>query len=124
MNMLAAYQNRGAGLSMAPPSLLPAAETLAAAAKEKYDAIYGTTRDPLATNIEDQAEYFFRRHELATVYFRTLIDLDAFAGPPNRGTMHCESIAHWRHSDRSDDKRRLPDRNRRTATVWPGLRRH
>jgi hypothetical protein len=75
----------GAGLSMAPPSLLPAAATLAAAAKEKYDGIYGTTRNPLATNIDDQAEYFFRRHELATVYFRTLIDLNAFAGPPNPG---------------------------------------
>jgi hypothetical protein len=75
----------GAGLSMAPPSLLPAAAALAAAAKQKYDAKYGTTRDPLPANIEDQAEYFFRRQELATVYFRTLIDLHAFAGPPNPG---------------------------------------
>jgi hypothetical protein len=75
----------GAGLSMAPPSLLPAAAALAAAAKQKYDAMHGTTRDPLPAKIEDQAEYFFQRQELATVYFRTLIDLNAFAGPPSPG---------------------------------------
>ena len=75
----------GAGLSMDPPSCLPSAATLAASAKQKYDATYGTVRPPLATDIEDQAEFFFQRGELGTVYFRTLIDHNAFAGRPNPG---------------------------------------
>ncbi len=75
----------GAGLSMAPPSLLPSAANLAASAKQKYDAMYGVTRPPLAPGMEDQAEFFFRRGELGTVYFRTFIDQNAFAGQPNPG---------------------------------------
>src|SRR5262245_48677928 len=75
----------GAGLSMAPPSSLPSAAALAATAKQRYDARYGADRLPLATNIEDQAEFFFQRNELATVYLRSLIDFNAFAGPPNPG---------------------------------------
>jgi hypothetical protein len=75
----------GAGLSMAPPSCLPSAASLAARAKAKYDARYGHNRAPLAPGIEDQAQFFFERGELATVYFRTLIDFDAFAGQPNPG---------------------------------------
>src|ERR1700741_3497737 len=75
----------GAGLSMAPPSSLPSAAALAAAAKHKYDAMYGAARAPLAEGVEDQAEFFFQRGELATVYFRTLVDQNAFAGQPNAG---------------------------------------
>lgn len=75
----------GAGLSMAPPSSLPSAAAIAASAKEKYDAMFGATRPPLATAIEEQAEFFFQRGELAGFYFRTLIDQNAFAGPPNIG---------------------------------------
>jgi hypothetical protein len=75
----------GAGLSMAPPSSLPSAAALAAAAKTTYDARYGAARSPLPPAIEDQAEYFFQRGELATVYLRTLVDFNAFAGPPNAG---------------------------------------
>lgn len=75
----------GAGLSMAPPSSLPSAAHIAAEAKRRYDAIHGATDPPLAVGIEEQAEYFFRRHELATIYFRTLIDPHAFAGRPNAG---------------------------------------
>lgn len=75
----------GAGLSMAEPSSLPSAVALAREAKRKYDAQYGATRDPLPPGIEDQAEFFFRRGELATVYLRTLIDPNAFAGQPNPG---------------------------------------
>ena len=74
----------GAGLSMAPPSLLPSAATLAQKAKQKYEAIYGLV-ETIPTGIDDQAEYFFQRQELATVYFRTLIDQHAFAGQPNPG---------------------------------------
>lgn len=75
----------GAGLSMAPPSSLPSAADIAADAKRRYDAIHGATEPPLAAGIEAQAEYFFRRNELATIYFRTLIDPHAFAGHPNAG---------------------------------------
>jgi len=75
----------GAGLSMAAPSLLPNAAALAAKAKQKYDATYGAERDPLPQSIDDQAEFFFQRGELATVYLRTYIDHDAFAAEPNSG---------------------------------------
>ena len=75
----------GAGLSMAPPSCLPSAGVIAAAAKQKYDATYGAARPPLATEVEAQAEFFFQRGELATVYFGKLIDRNAFAGEPNPG---------------------------------------
>lgn len=75
----------GAGLSMAPPTCLRAAADIAALAKQKYDATFGATRPPLPSGIEDQAEFFFGRGELATVYFRTLIDQNAFAGQPNPG---------------------------------------
>lgn len=88
--LTAAYADRlallcGAGLSMAPPSNLPSAAQLATEAKRKYDAQYGPTRRPLPPGIEDQAEYFFQRGELGTVYLRTLIDPHAFAGHPNGG---------------------------------------
>ncbi|WP_262031724.1 hypothetical protein [Microvirga sp. Mcv34] len=75
----------GAGLSMAPPSALPSAAALAAQAKQTYDAKYGGIRDPLPAGIEEQAEFFFNRKELATVYLRSLIDSNAFAGRPNPG---------------------------------------
>jgi Sir2 family len=75
----------GAGLSMAPPSNLPSAWTLAQKAKQKYAAQYGGARPPLSDNIEEQAEYFFQRGELPTVYLATLIDRNAFAGRPNEG---------------------------------------
>jgi hypothetical protein len=75
----------GAGLSMASPSNLPSASWLASEAKRKYDSTYGTTRPPLPKAIEEQAEFFFQRGELGTIYLRTLIDAHAFAGPPNAG---------------------------------------
>ncbi len=75
----------GAGLSMAAPSNLPSAATLATTAKRKYDGRYGASRPPLPPGIEDQAEFFFRQGDLGTVYLRTYIDKDAFAGPPNPG---------------------------------------
>ena len=75
----------GAGLSMAAPSSLPSAYSIAAAAKQKYDGQHGTTRAPLAEGIEQQAQFFFDNGELETVYLRTLIDNHAFAGRPNPG---------------------------------------
>lgn len=75
----------GAGLSMSSPSSLPSAAALATSAKQKYEAMYGNTRAPLAADVESQAEFFFQRGELGTVYFRTLVDQNAFAGRPNPG---------------------------------------
>lgn len=75
----------GAGLSMAEPSNLPNAAQIAARAKQKYDATYGADREPLSPKIEEQAEFFFHRGELATVYLRTLIDRNVFASRPNKG---------------------------------------
>lgn len=75
----------GAGLSMAPPSCLPSSAALAARAKLIYDAQHGAGRDPLPARIEEQAEFFFNRNELATIYLRRLIDPNAFAGQPNSG---------------------------------------
>lgn len=75
----------GAGLSMAAPSSLPSANAIAVAAKEKYDATHGLARAPLPEAIEEQAEFFFQRGELASIYFRTLVDQNIFAAPPNQG---------------------------------------
>jgi hypothetical protein len=75
----------GAGLSMAPPSKLPSAWTLAARAKATYGLQWGTAKPPLSDNIEAQAEFFFAQNELQTVYLATLIDRHAFAGRPNPG---------------------------------------
>jgi hypothetical protein len=75
----------GAGLSMAAPSSLPSAAELAQKAKQKYDATFGADRAPLPESIGDQAEFFFQRGELVTVYLRTYIDHNAFAGVPNAG---------------------------------------
>jgi hypothetical protein len=75
----------GAGLSMAGPSSLPSAAVLARKAKTKYDETFGTSRLPLAESIDDQAQFFFERGELYTVYLRTYIDRHDFAAPPNAG---------------------------------------
>jgi hypothetical protein len=54
---------------------------LAVAIQAKYNAkVPGA---PLSADIEQQAEYFWNRHELATVFIRTLIDQHIFAGRPN-----------------------------------------
>jgi len=75
----------GAGLSMSSPSNLPSAAALAASAKKKYAARFGVGRPPLADGIEEQAEFFFERGDLGTLYLKTLIDADAFASPFNEG---------------------------------------
>jgi hypothetical protein len=75
----------GAGLSMSAPSLLPSAAAIAAKAKAKYDETYGADRPPLPETIDEQAEFFFGRGELASVYLRSYIDPDAFSKPPNAG---------------------------------------
>ena len=75
----------GAGLSMAEPSSIPSAAQLAASAKQKYDANFGSARSPLPVSIDDQANFFFARGELATVYIRSYIDPNVFSSRPNSG---------------------------------------
>ena len=75
----------GAGLSMAAPSSIPSAAKLAEKAKAKYDATYGADRKPLSEAIEEQAQFFFDRGELETVYLRTYVDADVFSAHPNSG---------------------------------------
>lgn len=75
----------GAGLSMADPTNLRSAAQIALDAKTKYDGIHGADRAPLSPRIEEQAQFFFERGELATVYLRTFVDPHEFAGPPNKG---------------------------------------
>ena len=75
----------GAGLSMAAPSSIPSAAKLAEKAKAKYDATYGADREPLSEAIEEQAQFFFERGELQTVYLRTYVDADVFSVHPNSG---------------------------------------
>jgi hypothetical protein len=74
----------GAGLSMAAPSNLPNAATIAADAKVEYDARYTGLKPPLPPGIEDQAQFFFCNHELG-VYLTEFVDQDVFAGCPNEG---------------------------------------
>ena len=75
----------GAGLSMASPSNLPSAARIALLAKQKYESIYGTSRAALPDGISEQADFFFSRGELSTVYFAVLVDPNSFAAPPNPG---------------------------------------
>jgi hypothetical protein len=94
----------GAGLSMASPSNLPSAAQLASQAKRKYDSIYGATRAPLPPSIEEQAEFFFKRGELGTMYLRALIDAHAFAGPPMRVTPRLQTYS-WCAQSRQRSRR-------------------
>ena len=48
----------GAGLSMAPPSSLPSAATLAQLAKQKHDAMFCPGEPPLSTDIFDRHKGF------------------------------------------------------------------
>ena len=70
---------------MADPSNIPGVWSVAASAKQKYDAIYGTNADPLSEDIEEQAEFFYDQGRLSTAYLTVLVDFDTFSAPPNAG---------------------------------------
>lgn len=75
----------GAGLSMAAPSNIPSAWTVAQRAKARYDGIYGATRPPLSEDIEEQANHFHALGQLSSMYLRQLVDHNTFSAPPNPG---------------------------------------
>ena len=88
--LAAVIQNRlavicGAGLSMAEPSNIPSANTIAQTAKRKYDDIFGATAPALSENIEEQAEHFYQNGQLESMYLTNLVDNDTFSAPPNAG---------------------------------------
>ncbi|MFY0615926.1 hypothetical protein [Shimia sp.] len=70
---------------MAGPSNIPSAWAVASSAKREYDAIYGMSNHPLSEDIEEQAEFFYGKGQLATTYLTKLIDKDTFSAPPNNG---------------------------------------
>lgn len=73
----------GAGLSI--PSGLPSAWRIAQDAKRTYDAKKAPSDPPLSPDIETQADFFFQTGELESFYIQSLVDKNAFAGPPNEG---------------------------------------
>jgi NAD-dependent SIR2 family protein deacetylase len=76
----------GAGLSMAPPSRVPSAVTLARFCKEKYEREIGTKLpDNLAADLEAQAEHFAANDQLVQTFIRRLIPREPFRLDPNAG---------------------------------------
>jgi len=73
----------GAGLSMAPPSNLPSAATLAHTARDEHLAVIGPSGAVLPIALEDQATYFYERRDLEKYFVRHLVPRDAFSAPPN-----------------------------------------
>ena len=74
----------GAGLSMAPPSLLPPALTIA---NECYDTWNLTEpMDPLLRdNLEALADHFYLRGDFKDVFINRLIPWNSLVGSPNEG---------------------------------------
>lgn len=76
----------GAGLSMAPPSLLPSAMTVAMLCYDKYTASSGAACDPaLREDLERLADYFFLNGTLKSVFIDALVPWPRFARPSNPG---------------------------------------
>jgi hypothetical protein len=79
----------GAGLSMAAPSTVPAAATLAAQCAAAYEAMSGATLPAdLHWNIEALADHFAERNQLQSIFLNSVIrqaDLRSFFRNPNLG---------------------------------------
>lgn len=76
----------GAGLSMAPPSLVPSAQELARSCSAKYEDITGSTIPPeLRENTESLAEFFWARGDLKSLFIRQLVPWALFKRNPNPG---------------------------------------
>lgn len=74
----------GAGLSMASPSLLPSAKSVA---NTCYDAwSFVETLDPgLRDNVDQLADYFYSRGDFANVFINRLVPWNKLVGTPNAG---------------------------------------
>lgn len=76
----------GAGLSMAPPSQLPSAQTVAERCFDKYRLESDPNCDvALRGNLEALAEHFAGLHSLQSVFIDHLVPWDAFVRPSNKG---------------------------------------
>lgn len=79
----------GAGLSMAQPSEVPSAWTLAQSCAGVYERDFGETlAAPCHTDIERLAEYFADRRQLESVFLGSVIektDIGLFMRKPNKG---------------------------------------
>ena len=71
----------GAGLSMAPPSNVPSAATLAQKVFEECQAV----GEDVANDLEEQANHFLDAGRFSTYFIRQLIPRDSFARPHNPG---------------------------------------
>lgn len=76
----------GAGLSMAPPSSLPSARTVAERCFDKYQLEVDPACDiALRDNLEALAEHFVTTNTLQSVFIEHLVPWPAFARPYNPG---------------------------------------
>lgn len=76
----------GAGLSMAPPSSLPSARSVAERCFDKYRLEADANCDlGLRDNLEALAEHFARLNTLQTVFIEHLVPWPAFVRPSNTG---------------------------------------
>jgi hypothetical protein len=76
----------GAGLSMAPPSNLPAAWSVAEKSFDKYRLETDPACDPaMRHNLEAFAQYFVHRHTLQSVFIEALVPWTEFVRQPNPG---------------------------------------
>lgn len=76
----------GAGLSMAPPSNLPAAWRVAEASFEKYKLETDPNCDAtMRHDLEAFAQHFVDLHTLQSVFIESLVPWDLFVRPPNAG---------------------------------------
>ena len=73
----------GAGLSI--PSGLFSGAGVAWAAKQSYDLDRESGEPELSEHIEEQANFFYAKDQLATYYIPRLVPKHAFAGKPNEG---------------------------------------
>jgi len=71
----------GAGLSMAPPSNVPSAATLAQIVFDQCQAV----GEDVVNDLEEQANHFLDEGRFATYFIRQLIPRDSFARPHNPG---------------------------------------
>ncbi len=76
----------GAGLSMAPPSSLPSAWSVAASCYDRYVMSIDPACPPeLRGDLEALAEIFARDDTLGSVFIEALVPWESFVRPPNAG---------------------------------------
>src|SRR5438876_11066314 len=75
----------GAGLSMAEPSRLPSALSVARTCFDRYQGLHPDIPPALRDNLEALADYFVDRATLQSVFIRRLVPWDTLVSAPNEG---------------------------------------